>query len=154
MSKETADKNANTLKSYSSTSFFDTFDDSFSEKANTLDWKKHNFFTDPFGDTKLSNNNNELSIGFDDFNDNFGDLKILDNIKSPNTFDKRVREQGISNEIQLKTNKDFKSGYAKPVIKPRPKHDTSGSISKQDFLQDDKFDEVLAAVLERSKIEQ
>lgn len=151
--KKATDKNANTLNAYPSTSFFDTFDDSFSEKSNTLNSKKHNFLTDPFGDTKFSNlsNNNETSTGFDDFNDNFENFHIPNAPKSTSTFNKRLKQKENNNEF--KTNKDFKSGYAKPVIKPRPDHNTSGDISKQDFLQDDNFDEVLAAVLERSKIE-
>lgn len=158
--KDTADKNANSLQSGKNASLFDAFDDSFSAKASTLKTKKSSFPTDPFGDAKFgnannnNNNNNEASTGFDDFNDNFGDLKITDNYKGPSSFKQMMRQQRNNNDNQLKSNKDFKSGYAKPMIKPRPNQDAPASISKSDFSAEDNFDAILATVLERSKIEQ
>ncbi|XP_063700668.1 epidermal growth factor receptor substrate 15-like 1 isoform X2 [Culicoides brevitarsis] len=161
MKNDAADKNANTLNSQSG-SLFDFFDDSFSEKVNTLNTKKNNF-TDPFGDNKFggntngngnakNNNGTEAAAFFDEFNDNFGDFKITDtNFAATNTKSKNTKT--IDNSVK----KDFKSGYAKPIIKPRTSNNNNieaTGISKQDFSQEDKFDEVLAAVLERSKIEQ
>lgn len=140
------------------TSFDKTFDDF---KFNTVKPTKTSvaaaFGDDPFGDTKnnnaaiISNNNgggmitpakNLFNATFDDdFTDAFANIK-LDGAHG-GLFDKNENPKAMT--VGAKAGR----GY---IAKQKLEADFS-TISKQDFSPDDNFGEVLAQVLERSKLE-